>query len=263
MGLQGKLKTGGFLQNVDVLVNDINWVVGDTSQIKKGKNKGKDFTPLSVVGEFTPEGATEPTTQRLLVGNAENMTFDISDDGKDIEFAEGGVFANCEAGIFLNSCEMPEEGDLKITDFGDEDNKRLVSLRALPGVRMRLVRPINTERPEQVGKDGKSYPARDLKCAEVYSVGEAVEQTEAAAGDMAIDDQAKVALLRYLEKATGHVLPISQLKTLVSTDAAFAKSAETRKAVIGMLSDAKFLKNIDEIEYDGKRGTVTLMEVAA
>ena len=157
MSLKDKMKSGsgGFLNNVIVLMSDVNWVTGATSKIKSGKNKGKDFTPLSLVVEPIVDGAESPTVQRLLVGNAENMTFEISDDGKTIEFAEGGLYPNSEAGVFLNSCESPEEGELQITDFGDEENKNLISVASLVNARMRLVRPVNTERPKQKGKDGK------------------------------------------------------------------------------------------------------------
>lgn len=278
MGLKNKLKTGGgFLNNVDVTMTDANWVVGDTSKIKAGKNKGKDFTPLSLVVEPTVDGADEPTPQRLLVGNAEGMTFEISDDGKSIEFSEGGLYANSEAGKFLNSCEKPEDGDLQITDFGDEDNASLIDVTALVGARMRLVRPVNPDRPKQKGKDGKEYDARDLLCAQVYELadekpakgksakptagkGKPAPADENGDDDASPEDLAKVTLLRYLEGAKDHTLPINKLKIKVSTDKAFSKDAKLAKTIIGLLEDPKFLKNIDEIEYNGKAGTVTLPE---
>jgi hypothetical protein len=273
MSLKNKLKTGGFLNNVDVAVTDVNWVVGDTAKIKNGKNKGKDFTPLLLLPEFTVDGADEPTPQRLLVGNAENMTFEISDDGKTIEFSEGGLYANSEAGIFLNSCESPEDGEIQITEFGDEDNAALIDVTALVGARMRLVRPVNDDRPQQKGKDGKMYDARDLKCAEIYEIGGAEEKpkkgakttTKGKKAEEADDDDAespqdtaKIALLRYLEAAKDHTLPTSKLKVKVSTDKVFAKDAKLAKTVIALLEDGDFLKGIDEIEYNSKKGTVTL-----
>ncbi len=279
MGLKGKLKTGGFLNNVDVAVTDINWVVGDTSKIKNGKNKGKDFTPLLLLPEFTVDGAEEPTPQRLLVGNAENMTFEISDDGKTIEFSEGGLYANSEAGIFLNSCESPEDGDKQITDFGDDDNSALIDVTALVAARMRLVRPVNEDRPQQKGKDGKMYDARDLKCAEIYEIGggekpkagkgktagkaeskKGAKAEPEAAEEESVEDTAKIALLRYLEAAPDRTLPVAKLKTKVSTDKAFAKNLKLAKTVIGLLEDPDFLKGVDEIEYNGKKGTITLPE---
>lgn len=279
MGLKGKLKTGGFLNNVDVAVTDINWVVGDTAKIKQGKNKGKDFTPLLLLPEFTVDGASEATPQRLLVGNAENMTFEISDDGKSIEFSEGGLYANSEAGIFLNSCESPEDGDNQVSDFGDDDNANLIDVTALVGARMRLVRPVNEDRPQQKGKDGKMYDARDLKCAEIYELGEAAEAPKgktsakgSAKGkskndvepdeddEPSTEDVAKIALLRYLEAAKDRVLPVAKLKVKVSTDKAFAKDAKLAKAVIALFEDPKFLKGVDEIEFSSKKGTVTLPE---
>jgi hypothetical protein len=278
MSLKGKLKTGGFLNNVDVAVTDVNWVVGDTAKIKQGKNKGKDFTPLLLLPEFTVDGASEPTPQRLLVGNAENMTFEISDDGKTIEFSEGGLYANSEAGIFLNSCETPEDGELQITEFGDDDNAALIDVTALVNARMRLVRPVNEDRPQQKGKDGKMYDARDLKCAEIYEIGEAEKPAKkggkaapvkAGKGksapaddddDVSPEDAAKIALLRYLEGAKDRTLPVSKLKTKASTDEEFAKDSKLRKAVCALLEDADFLKGVDEIEYNGKKQTVTLPE---
>ncbi len=278
MSLKNKLKTGGgFLNNVDVLMTDANWVVGDTSKIKSGKNKGKDFTPLSLVVEPTVDGAEEPTPQRLLVGNAENMTFEISDDGKSIEFSEGGLYANSEAGKFLNSCESPEEGDNQITDFGDEENASLIDVTAIVGARMRLVRPVNPDRPKQKGKDGKEYDARDLMCAQIYELpdaksagkgkGKPATTTKGKAAPVADDDDdaspedlAKVTLLRYLEGAKDRTLPVNKLKIKVSTDKAFSKDAKLAKTIIGLLEDPKFLKSVDEIEYNGKAGTVTLPE---
>lgn len=279
MSLKSKLKQGGFLNNVDVKVTDINWVVGETFKTKKGKNKGKDFTPLSLVGEFTVDGAEDPTPQRLLVGNAENMTFEISDDGKSIEFSEGGLYPNSEAGIFLNSCESPEDGEISIADFGDEDNNNLIDVTAVVGARMRLVRPVNADRPKQVDKNGKEWDAKDLKCAEIYELGgdapakgkkgTKAEPVKAGKGKKAVEvadddddaspeDTAKIALLRYLEAAKDRTLLVSKLKVKVSTDKVFAKDAKLAKAVIALLEDADFLKGVDEVEYNGKKGTVTL-----
>jgi len=278
MGLKNKLKTGGgFLNNVDVVMTDANWVVGDTSKIKSGKNKGKDFTPLSLIVEPTVDGAEQPTPQRLLVGNAENMTFEISDDGKTIEFSEGGLYANSEAGKFLNSCESPEEGDIQITEFGDDENASLIDVSALVGARMRLVRPVNPDRPKQKGKDGKEYDARDLVVAQIYELADAkpakggkmAKPTGKASkpadddsndDDASPEDLAKVTLLRYLEGAKDRTLPVNKLKIKVSTDKAFSKDAKLAKTIIGLLEDPKFLKNVDEIEYNAKAGTVTLPE---
>jgi hypothetical protein len=284
VSLKNKLKTGGFLNNVDVVVTDVNWVVGDTAKIKQGKNKGKDFTPLLLLPEFTVDGASEPTPQRLLVGNAENMTFEIFDDGKTIEFSEGGLYANSEAGIFLNSCETPEDGELQITEFGDDDNASLIDVTALVNARMRLVRPVNEDRPQQKGKDGKMYDARDLKCAEIYELGGAAEEkpekgakpsgkTDPKKGgkkaepeadgdddDVSPEDTAKIVLLRYLEAAPDRTLPITKLKTKVSTDKAFAKDLKLAKVIIGLLEDPAFLKGVDEVEFNSKKGTVTLPE---
>jgi hypothetical protein len=278
MGLQDKMLKGGFLNNVDVLMSDANWVVGDTYKTKTGKNKGKDFTPLSLVVEPIVDDATEPTVQRLLVGNAENMTFEITEDGKVIEFSEGGLWPNSEAGIFLNSCEKPENGDLQITDFGDDSNPKLVSVAALVNTRMRLVRPVNPDRPKQKDKKDptKLWDAKDLKCAEIYELGDGGEPPVKSKGngkavatkgkgkaepvEVEPEDAAKIALLRYLEAAKPHTLPVAKLKTKVSTDSEFAKDAVLRKAVVALLEDADFLKNIDEVEYNGKKGTVTLIE---
>lgn len=281
MSLKNKLKTGGFLNNVDVKVSDVNFVVGETSPIKNGKNKGKDFTPLSLVGEFTVDGADSPTPQRLLICNAENAEFEISDDGKEIVFEEGGLYANSEAGTFLNSCESPESGDLQITDFGDEENPKLINISALVGARMRLVRPVNADRPKQKGKDGKTYDARDLMCAEIYELGGEEEAPKGKKGakaaeskggkkaaavadddddDQTPEDAARIALLRYLEASKDRTLPVAKLKTKVSTDEAFAKDKTLRKAVSALLEDADFLKGIDEIEFNGKKQVVSLPE---
>lgn len=278
MSLKKKLKTGGFLNNVVVKMSDANFVVGDTYPIKTGKNKGKDFTPLSLVLEPTVEGAEAPTPQRLLICNAENAEFEISDDGKEIVFEEGGLYANSEAGIFLNSCESPEEGDLQITEFGDEENAKLINIASLVNARMRLVRPINADRPEQKGKDGKTYPARDLMCAEVLELGGEEEAPKGKKGakveskgkgkqaadddddEQTPEDAARIALLRYLEASKDRTLPVAKLKTKVSTDEAFAKDKSLRKAVSALLEDADFLKGIEEIEFNGKKQTVTLPE---
>ena len=291
MSLKGKLRTGGFLNNVDVTVTDANWVVSEeTYKIKQGKNKGKAFTPLSLIVDLTVDGAEEATPQRLFVGGAENMTFEISEDGKTIQFSEGGIFGNSEAGIFLNSCEEPENGDLSISDFGDDDVKDMIDVTALVGARMRVVRPINKEKDPQKGKDGKMYPVRNLMCAEVYEIGGAVQKAvnkvrhaltgkspttgtsgskprravaapeEDAAEDVSPEDTAKIALLRYLEGTKDRTLPITKLKTKVSVDKEFAKDATLRRQVIALLEDADFLKGIDEVQYNGKKGTVTLPE---
>jgi hypothetical protein len=275
MGLKNKMKTGGgFLNNVDVRMTDLNWVVGDTFKVKSGKNKGKDFTPLSLVVEPTVDGAEQPTPQRLLVGNAENMTFEISDDGKSIEFSEGGLYANSEAGKFLNSCESPEDGELQVSDFGDEDNSSLIDVSSLVGVRMRLVRPVNPDRPKQKDKNGKEWDAKDLICAQIYELADEkpakggknakpatkgkAALVEDADDDASPEDLAKVTLLRYLEGAKDRTLPVNKLKIKVSTDKAFSKDAKLAKTIIGLLEDPKFLKSIDEVEFNGKAGTVSL-----
>lgn len=278
MSLKGKLKSsGGFLNNVDVTVTDANWVVGDTFKIKKGKNKGGDFTPLNLVGEFTVDGAEDPTPQKLFVGNAENMTFEISDDGKTIEFSEGALYENAEAAVFLNSCEHPENGDLQISDFGDDDNANLIDVTSLVGARMRVTRPVNATRPKQIDKNGKEWDAKDLTCAEIYELGGDVKASKKGAKATAVkgskkaavveadddespEDVAKIALLRYLEAAKDRTLLVSKLKVKVSTDKVFAKDAKLAKTVIALLEDADFLKGVDEVEYNGKKGTVTLPE---
>jgi hypothetical protein len=280
MGLQSKLRSGGgYLNNVTATLTDINWMVGDTSKIKQGKNKGQDFTPLLLVPEFQQDGTEDSKPQRLLVGNAEKLTFEISDDGKVIEFSEGGCFLNSEAGIFLNSCEKPEEGDLQVTEFGDDDNKNLIDVSALVGTRMRVIRPVNSDRPQQKGKDGKMYDAKDLKCAEIFEIGGSQDtptptlttKGKAAHGKPngkvveddpadSPEDIAKIALLRYLEADKNHILPINKLKTKVSTDKVFTKDLKLSKQIIALLEDTDFLKSVEEVEYNGKKGTVMLPE---
>jgi hypothetical protein len=274
MGLTGKLKKGGgFLNNVDALVDDANFVTGETAKIKKGKNKGKDFTPLSLVVEFKPDGADETTPQRLLIGNADNLTYEISDDGKTITFEDGGgIFANSEAGTFLASCVAPEEGDLSFPDdqFGEADNEYTIAV--LVGSRVRLVRPVNAERPKQVDKNGKEWDARDLKVFQVYELGggkKAKSGAKPAAGkgkpakveeadEVDPNEAAVQALLRYLESAKDQTLQVSKLKMKATTDPTFRTDKALRDAVIELLEDADFLKDVDDVEYNGKKGTVSI-----
>jgi hypothetical protein len=272
MSLKSKLKTGGgFLNDVNAVIEDVNFVTGETAKIKNGKNKGKPFTPVSLVVDFLPEGAESQTPQRLLIGGAESMEYDISEDGKTITFESGGIYANSEAGVFLSSCVAPENGKIQFPDdeFGTDDNE--VSVAVLVGGRVRLVRPVNRVRKPQIDKDGKSWPAKDLKVSEIFELGggkKAKGGKPAVKGKAAkaepeeeeIDpsEAATQALLRYLENAKDNTLQVSKLKMKATTDPEFSKDKDLRTAVIALLEDADFLKGVDEIEYNGKKGIVSL-----
>jgi hypothetical protein len=163
-------KGGGYLNNVDAEIIGYQFVVGETAKIKKGNRKGEDFTPLSLVPEFKVDGADQPLTQRLLIGDSDDFGGEVSEDGLTIETPEGQAFnASSEAGIFLASlCEagFPE------SNF--EDTNERINLEPMIGTRVRLVQEINVEKTkrqgQQKGKDGKLYDRKDLKVAEVLGV---------------------------------------------------------------------------------------------
>ncbi len=80
---------------------------------------------------------------------------------------------------------------------------------------------------------------------------------------MSTSDQAKIALLRYLEKAPGHSLPLAKVATKVGLDPTFATNTALRAAVTALINDPAFLKTVEEVAFDGKTKTLTLREEVA
>lgn len=164
---------GGYLNGVDATLVGYTFLVGETTQIKKGERKGEDFTPLSLVPQFAVDGddesKDEPKTQRLLIGDAETIG-SVEDDDQVLNLNEGQkIGKNTEAGIFLGSlCS----GGFPAARFGEDPS--VVDLRPAIGVRVRLVQEVNVEKTKRQGKqkgtNGKEYDRRDLKVQTVHEV---------------------------------------------------------------------------------------------
>ena len=269
MGLKFK-RGGGYLNEVDVTIVGYQWTVGDEATIKKGSRKGETFTPLSLEPEFLVDGEDEPKTQRLLLGDA-NGYGEVTDDGAVLQTPDGqGIGERSEVGIFLQSLISGGfDGDL----FGDDETA--IDLRPMIGARVRLVQEVNVEKTKrqgkQQGKDGKEYDRRDLKVATFHGMAEAAPKAKAGAKPAAGKDAPKgkkEPVVDIAELATATLLEIlSEQK-----DNSIAKSKlsmailkklnkdANREAVREWLFDDDNLEGIDGVDYNKKKGTLTVSE---
>ena len=251
-------KGGGFLNNVDVTISGYEFIAGETAPIKKGSRKGELFTPLWIVPSFLEDGADEPQTQRLLIGDAARFG-EISGDGLTLNTTDGSISQRSEAGVFIYSLI---QGGFPETSLSDDDT--ILNFEPVIGARGRLKQvrdPEKTARQgKRQGKDGKEYDQTVLQVDTVLDLPstrgrvskEAVKLgSKESNKDASVATAATTALIGYLEETKTHTLPKSKLRIRVMTDARFKDNIEYRSKVAAWLSESDNLDNIDGISTDG------------
>ena len=250
---------GGFLNNVDSTFVGYQFVVSEESYpIKKGERKGELFTPLSLVPSFLVDGASEPVTQRLLVGGADQFGA-VSDDGLTLEVGDGRLGDEVVAFIdSLVAAGFPNE------NFSDDPTT--FNLEPVIGTRLRTVQEVNAEKTQRQGKQvnkttGKSYDRKDLKVSKVYDVpaiapvaakkvaGKGVAKTAAKAksggSDIAVEAEAA---LRAVGAAKGGVIQKAKLRMALLT--ALTGKTPNRDAIIAYLGVDANLDSIAGVSHD-------------
>ena len=263
---------GGWLNNVDARIVGYSFTIGETKPRKTGKRKGEPFTPLSFVPEFLQEGAEEPVSQRLLIGDAadfgdvEDPTSIVSEDGLTL-FTPDGQAIGSEAGTFINSLldnGFPE-------DRLDESAEQ-INLEPIIGTRVQLIQEVNAEKTrisgKQQGKDGKEYDRKDLKVSTVHELPAA--KAAAKAGKSAakpagkatkVDENARIAA--KAAETLGSILAdapdttIKQSSLSMKVLKALTNDAD-REAVRKFLNNTDNLEGIEGVTYSAKKGTVSL-----
>lgn len=254
---------GGFLNNVEALFTGYSFVVAADTAIKNGKNKGKTWSPISFIPTFRVDGADEDVSQRLLVGNLDNLDVEISEDGQTLTFGEGaGLFKDNETMIFFESLisgGFPE-------DAFDED-PQVLNFAPAVGARVRLIQEVNAEKTKnqgkQKGKDGKEYDRRDLKVQTVIALpsakgatkgAKAPAATKAGKASKGVDVKAVAdeTLLEILGSAKDGTLAKKALK--MKAFAALGKANPnhaSRDAVTKLFADDDYLSGVDGVDFDG------------
>lgn len=255
--------TGGFLSGVDSTLEGYQFVVGAPAEIKKGDRKGEIFTPLSLVPSFLVDGAADPVSQRLLIGDAANYG-EVSADGLTLTIGEGRINVSSEAAIFVNSLV---EAGFPAENFDEDDTTW--NIEPAIGTRLRTEQVINVEKTKrqgmQVGKNGRSYDRKDLTVSKVYAVPRpqppgknkpvagATGKTGASAAKgkaaKAVDvaEEASEAL-RAVVAAKGGVIAKPKLRMALLT-ALTGKSAN-RDAIIAWAQKDENLDTVEGLEYD-------------
>lgn len=268
MSSRNPLAKGGFLNNVDGVI-DITFLVGETSEIKRGERKGEPFTPLSLVLGFLQDGADEKITKRLMIGAAEKFGDPsedeiVSEDGARLNTPDGQrIPASSEAGMFIASLL---EAGFDVERLPEDDD--YLDFSAANGTRVRLVSQTNEERTKRQGKDknpktGKEYDRKDILVATIHEMPE-VEDAPAPAKSgkgktvasvagkktkaPSIADKGAAALKSVLEANDGS---LSKNKAKAKVLTALGKD-EQRDEVLAWLFKDENLEGIDGVSYDRK-----------
>ncbi len=255
---------GGYLNEVDATIVGYTFEAGESVEVKKGPRKGEEFAPLVLIPEFQVDGEDDVKTARLLLGDA-NGYGDITDNGQVVQTPDGqSISAKCEVGIFIGSLV---DGGFPEDLFSDDPDS--IDFRPMIGTRVRLVQEVNADKTKrqgkQKGKDGKEYDRRDLKVATVHSLPEA-KAAPAKAGKAApkgkaakavsIDAEAAAVLKTILNAAPDNKI----LKTKLSMAVLRTAKGDNKEAVRTFLFDDDNLAAIEGVDYDAKKGLISLAE---
>lgn len=265
---------GGYLHEVDATFVGYKFEVGETSKIKQGKNKGKDFTPLNFIPEFQIDGDDEVKTKNLLIGNFSSEAYEdyeISDDGLTLSYPEGqGIFANSEAGKFLTSLIHPLDGENGFPEDRLDDDPLTSNFEPVIGTRLRLVQQPDTDpnRPKQKGKDGKEYTARDLMVYSVHDLPEAKSNGKAKAASSSKGKPSKESdfdveaagteIVQAAVRAAKGRLPESKLSMAILKATMKGELKDHRDAIDAWVFEN--LENIEGVIYNKKKSELTLDE---
>lgn len=146
---------GGGLGNKIATLVDYKFVTVGPFQGANG-----EFSLVKFIPTLLLDGATEPRTPYLKVGDAANFA-GISEDGHTLYFTGRGIGAKSEAGIFLASAFKADSHKDQWADTEGEAN-----YENLVGQRMLLVNIPNGK--TETGKDGRTYDSSDLTVGELY-----------------------------------------------------------------------------------------------
>jgi len=142
---------GGFLDGETVAFTGYTWEMGELTESQYGP-----FAKLNLIPEFTRDGASEPVTRRLFVGNG--AKFDgISEDGRTLYLGKGKLSGKSEAGAFIATLFAKDASSKAYPAVEGEANYEFFL-----GKRLTLARVENPARKPETGKDGNTYPGRDL-----------------------------------------------------------------------------------------------------
>lgn len=203
MGLAKRMAKGGggFLNNVDGLILDYKFT--DEPDFKgdgSGFEQKGEFTRLWCALTVRQDGSEAPEVTHLPVGRADD--FVISEDGHVLERATSGALPwPSEAFAQFYNSMVENAGDSGFEDIDPSPDDPL-DFTHIIGVRVRFVQvkdedamarllkwaKKNPGKPgakkvddqgRKKGKDGKFYDIRTLQVAEVYSIGNDVEESAA------------------------------------------------------------------------------------
>ena len=270
---------GGRLNGVDVEIVDYEFTIGETFEIKKGKNKGKPFTALDLSVSFQQDGVEDLVIEKLLVANCNTIPAMV-DAGDDADFStlisEDGKtlnmnwWENCNPAIFITSLCHPEDGEPGFPEELFDEDPDSVNLEPIIGVRCHVVKVKNGRK--ETGSNGKEYDSKDLKVGKFYSLpgGKKAAATKPTAGKPVagkpaaakvtgptaadVDTAAAEAIGRYASKEPGKSILASKLRMKAITDPLFKKDAKLRDLVIEQVfEDEERLAALDGVVYDKKK----------
>ncbi len=281
-------KGGGYLNEVDADLVGYAFEIGETTTIKRGKNKGQPFTPLSLTPAFAIDGddssKSDPKTQRLLIGNAsqfgdvDDPTSIVSEDGLTLQRGPSGWgLGRGEAGTFMDSLI---EAGFPAARFAESDTE--INLEPMIGTRVRLKQVVNIEKTKnqgkQKGKDGREYDRKDLIVAAVHAVpngngsnghgtgqggvskvaGKAVKG-KPAVEEVDIEALSAKTLRNILRKQKDETIGVAKLSMAVLKA---ITDDDNREEVREFLGDAKNLAKIEGVAYNAKKMLLTLLDDA-
>ena len=258
---QAKRGGGGFLNGVDVMFTGYQFELAADQEIKKGKNAGKTWSPISFVPSFRVDGADADVSQRLLLCNADTVDATVSDDGLTVTFGPDAlIFADNETMIFLQSLI-----DAGFPESNFNDDPTVLNVEPAVGCRLKLVQTVNAEKTKQQGKqkgkDGKEYDRKDLKVAEVLSLPQVAAKTNGktkavvkggkAAKGPDVSELAAETLAGILEANDGSIALAKLRMKVFAAFGAKHPQRDQRDAVIAYLTNPDNLEGVDGVEFDG------------
>lgn len=273
-GRLGGMKGGGFLNNVDGLIEGYK-----LTDAFPGKQPDPDDPQVFMVVTVKPDGASESKTTTLRAGSGAYLS--ISKDGQSLTNTDGGVpriWDKSDLYHFLTSVHNAQGG---IADGGiDDGDETVLSFGGLNGRRMRFVqekdearmeaRRKNGQNPKNVvEKDGvkKEYDFTRLVVETVYpGVTTVANASKGAKGKVAakaatapavdIEVETTTALLNILQ-SEGGTIQRSQIAMLVTKG---LTTNPNREAIRKRMFSEDFLTKEDGWSFDqsGKTQAISL-----
>lgn len=255
---------GGFLNNVDAVIDGYEFTPDFPGSDGKRKNKKSDFSPLYCVLTFAVDGVDEPAATTLFVGSADD--FEIEEDGRKLVPVDedNGLRQNSDFYKFVDSLVKAGFPESNLPE--DE-----INYSAIIGTRVRLVQQVDEEATTRLGKkkskDGKKEFNRTwLKVSAVHALpGKAGKPAGGKAGKPAVDEDseedevstlATESLIALLKKAPKKTLLKKKLPVQIINQVG-AKHPQ-REAVRKLVTSDEFLNAGDDWSYDEDSQEITL-----